>query len=482
MGVGFPGVSTSTDRELALVGIAVLTVVLAAVALFINVGSFDMTMGIVTALVLLVVSIPMFRRLADADKEPGLFWLLAVALVVKFAGSLGRYWMVTRLYGGGGDSVRYTNDGWTFAQAVRSGSIIPHIESIDAAADGTSFLIKLTGYLFVFTGKSMFAGYFFFSWLAFLGCLMFARGMKRAFPESNHRLYMYLVLFWPSLVFWPSSIGKDAFMVFCLGIVTYGACVVLAPKPQVWGIAPFALGLFGLLQVRPHVALMAVLAVTVATGFAFLGGTKAEQAVGRGRTVRLGGLVVMVLLALTASTQTTRFFTDEAGQALSTTEAFAMTQKRTQQGGSEFQPVIVSSPVTIPAATISVLFRPFPWEVNSAGMAISSLEGLAVLGLLAFSWKRLARWPVSSWRRPILLFGFVYTLMFVVAFASIGNAGILARQRSQMLPLLFMALAVPATKWWRKEDDSDTLSDPAAAFGADEEADLSDESQELLSR
>lgn len=240
-------------------------------------------------------------------------------------------------------------------------------------------------------------------------------------------------------------------MVFFLGVVAYGACIVLAPKPKAWGIAPFVVGAYGLLQIRAHVALMAVLAVTVATGFAFLGGTKAEQAVGRGRTVRFGGLIVMVLLALTASTQTTRFFSDEAGQTTSTKEALELTVKRTQQGGSEFQPIVVTSPAQIPAATVSVLFRPFPWEVRSAGAALSSIEGLAVLALFVASWKRLRRWPVSAWRRPILLFGFVYTLMFVVAFSSIGNAGILARQRSQMLPLLFMALAVPTVRWWKGE-------------------------------
>ncbi len=432
---------------------------LAGVALFINVGSYDLTIGLIVGVTLVVASLPVFRWMAAADENPQLMLILAEPLDTKQFSSLARNCRVKRLYGASGDSNKYASDGWVFAQAVRSGDFIPQIESIDRMAPGTRQITKLTGYLFTLTGQSRFAGFFFFSWLAFWGCLLFARGVKRAFPESDHKRYLYLVLFWPSLLFWPSSIGKDAAMVFCLGFVAYGAGLILASKPKLWGIAPFGAGVFGLLQVRPHVALMAVLAVTVATGFAFLGGTRAEQATGRGRAVRMGGLVVMVLLALTASTQTTRFFSDEAGQATSTTEAFELTRNRTQKGGSEFQPIVVTNPAQIPGATVSVLFRPFPWEVSGAGSAISSIEGLAVLGLFVWSWKRLVRWPVSAWRRPVLLFGFVYTLMFVVAFSSIGNAGILARQRSQMLPLLFMALTVPKTRWWREQSSDRSLPD-----------------------
>lgn len=455
-----------TDREASLGGLGLLASVLVGVGFFLNVGSYDLAIGLILAVVMMVASLPLFRHLADADDNPRLVWTLLVALVVKFVSSLLRYWMVNVLYGEVGDSNTYGHDGWIFAQAVRSGSIIPRIESIDALTDGTRQVTKLTGYLFTVTGESRFAGFFFFSWLAFWGCLLFARGVKRAFPESDHRRYLYLVLFWPSLLFWPSAIGKDAVMVFCLGLATYGACVVLAPKAKVWGVALFAGGVFGMLQVRNHVALMAVLAVVVATTFAFIGGQKAEQAGGRGRVVRLAGLVVMVLLALTATTQTTRFFSEEAGQSTSTTEALELTVERTQQGGSEFEPIVVTNPAQIPAATVSVLFRPFLWEAHSAGAVIASLEGAGIAVLFLLSWKRLLRWPVSAWRRPILIYGFTYTLMFVVAFSSIGNAGILARQRSQMLPLLFLALAVPKTRWWRgdttQEDNAEGAVTPTA--------------------
>ena len=449
----------SSDRLIVLAGTAAVAVVLAAAALALNRISYNIAVGIVVAVVIVVASVPVFRRLADADDDPRLLWSLLAALVAKLVFSVLRYWMVNRLYGGGGDSNRYADDGWLFAREVRAGDWFPAIDSIDSVVDSTRRVIKLTGYLFVITGRSLFAGFFVYSWLAFWGCLLCVRGAQRAFPEIDRRRYLYLVMFWPSLLFWPSSSGKDALMVCFLGVATYGACALLAPRARPWGLVPFAVGVIGMLLIRSHVALMAVLAVALAVTFAFIGGSRADAARGRGRAARLVGLVVVVVLASVAATQTTRFFSDEAGQTTSHSDALQLTRERTQKGGSSFEPVVVTSPLQLPVATVSVLFRPFPWEADNVGSLISAGEAALIGVLVVASWRRLRRWPGSAWRRQILIFGAVYSLMFIVAFSSIANAGILARQRSQMLPLFFLAFAVPATRWWRERpaEDADQL-------------------------
>lgn len=445
--------SYSHDTAPTFAGCVAVGVGCVAMAMFVNVGTYNDVVGSVIALLILLISAMVFRRISKADADPDLLWWLLGALLAKMVFSLARYWMVNKLYGGGGDSNRYDLDGWDFAELVRGGTLFPPAEDVSGGETGTGNIVRLTGYFYAVVGRSIFAGFFFYSWLAFWGCVLCWRGFRHAFPEGDSRRYMLLVLFWPSLLFWPSSIGKDAVMVFFLGVASYGACRLLAPKPWIWGILPFGIGVGGMMLVRSHVALMAVLAVSVATAFAFLGGTKADNARGRGRAVRFGGLVVMAVLAMAAMTQTTRFFSEEAGQATSTTEALELTVKRTQQGGSSFQPIVVTNPVQVPAATVSVLFRPFPWEARNIGSLISAAEAALIGVLFVVSWKRLRRWPGSAWRRPILIYGLLYSLMFVVAFSSIGNAGILARQRSQMLPVLFFAFAVPATKWWRTAPD-----------------------------
>lgn len=453
-----------------MAGLIAMAGLLAGMAVFINVASYNVTAAVVVALVLVVVSYPVFQRLGRADDDPGLARILVSALVAKLGFALVRYWVVARLYGGSGDSIRYDHDGWHFADAVRHGSLVPSIPSIDTVEAGTRNIIKLTGYVYSVTGRSIFGGYFFYAWLAFLGCLLFVRGARRAFPELDERRYLLLVLFWPSLLFWPSSIGKDAVMVFLLGVAFYGASLLLGPRARLVGAVPFVLAIGGMMLVRSHVALMAAAALTVALVFAFVGGDRVPRR-GRGRMVRVAALVATVAVAAVASAQTTRFFSEEAGRTTDTKDALELTKERTQEGGSEFEPIVVGNALDIPAATVSVVVRPFPWEVKSGGMALAAAEGAAVALLFALSWRRLRRWPGSAWRRPILVFAVIYVLLFVVGFSAIANAGILARQRVQMFPMLFLPLVVPVTQWWNRGDvalsvQANTLSSQAGETGS----------------
>jgi hypothetical protein len=63
--------------------------------------------------------------------------------------------------------------------------------------------------------------------------------------------------------------------------------------------------------------------------------------------------------------------------------------------------------------------------------------------LCALSVRRLARLPRELARRPYVAFAVVYTFAFIYAFSSLVNFGILARQRSQLLPALFVVLCLP---------------------------------------
>jgi hypothetical protein len=76
----------------------------------------------------------------------------------------------------------------------------------------------------------------------------------------------------------------------------------------------------------------------------------------------------------------------------------------------------------------------------------SSLENLFLAGLLVTSWRRLTSAFMSMRRRPYLLLAALYSLMWIVLFASIGNLGILARERTSLLPLLLVLVSWPAAR------------------------------------
>ena len=67
----------------------------------------------------------------------------------------------------------------------------------------------------------------------------------------------------------------------------------------------------------------------------------------------------------------------------------------------------------------------------------------ALLFVGVFSWRRLANAPKLMLTTPYVVFALLCVVTFGVAFASIGNLGILTRQRSLILPLVLLFWSLP---------------------------------------
>jgi hypothetical protein len=83
-------------------------------------------------------------------------------------------------------------------------------------------------FVYLVTGTSRWAGSIVFAWLAFGGRLLMWRALRRAVPEADDKRYLLLLLFFPSLLYWPASIGKEALMMLALGVVSYAAAQLLS--------------------------------------------------------------------------------------------------------------------------------------------------------------------------------------------------------------------------------------------------------------
>src|SRR4029453_11431020 len=76
-----------------------------------------------------------------------------------------------------------------------------------------------------------------------------------------------LLFFMPSMLYWPSSIGKEAWMLFTLGLAAFGTARVRTARP--WGgIALAGVALWLAAIVGAHVSGMVVLGLVVAYLFA----------------------------------------------------------------------------------------------------------------------------------------------------------------------------------------------------------------------
>jgi hypothetical protein len=194
----------------------------------------------------------MAAGLARLDDDPKLLMIIVAAFLAKMVGATLRYFVLKDVYGSQGDAERYYLAGLDLAEQFRAGS------AVLGEISGTRFLEILSGVSFLGLPKSQLAGFFFFSWLAFLGLVLFTRAIRVALPDGNHRRYELLVFFLPTILFWPSSIGKEAWMVLMLGLASYGVAKVLTHRNM--GLIPLALGVWGATVVRPHIGLIIVAA------------------------------------------------------------------------------------------------------------------------------------------------------------------------------------------------------------------------------
>ncbi|HEY8202086.1 MAG TPA: hypothetical protein VII47_12130, partial [Actinomycetota bacterium] len=204
----------------------------------------------------MAVSLPALARQARREHSEALFWLLVAALVLKLLCSMLRYFVAFGVYHGLADAAGYNQDGIRISEAFRHGQFDIGLSSLTS----TNFIRLLTGVVYTLIGPNIFGGFLVFSWIGFWGLFLFYRAFTIGVPEGRVRSYARLVFFLPSMLFWPSSIGKEAWMMFALGIVAFGAANILSGA-TVRGVAITGLGLWLAAVVRPHIAGLMALAL-----------------------------------------------------------------------------------------------------------------------------------------------------------------------------------------------------------------------------
>lgn len=423
------------EPAIATVGLVVVGSFVAILLTAVRTTTYNVWAVLVIGPILVAVTVPILAREARRQGDRALFNLLVLALLVKLVGGLVRYYVDFHVYGGATDALGYHEAGTRWAAEILAGNPSAQGQSLI----GTNFVELVTGVVYVVTRPTLLGGYLVFSWLGFLGLFFFYRAFVLAIPQGRSRLYAMFLFFLPSLMFWPSAIGKEAWMVFSLGMASLGGAHLLSGRS--WrGLGLLTLGLLLAAPVRPHVA--AILAASVAV--AACATAVWRHAGGGSLTRRVTTLVGMAVITLALVGLTERFLQD-AGVSTTGGVAAALNEvgARSAQGGSQFAPIVADSPLRFPAAAVTVLFRPFPFEADNAQALVNALEGAALLLLCVAR----AGWVLAAVRamrtRPYVLFALTFVVLFIVAFSSTANFGILVRERVQVLPLFLVFLSSP---------------------------------------
>lgn len=421
-------------RRAWLIGVTVVCVYLFGFIGILARTTYDTWAAFMFAPLFFVVGAAILRRLLNiVEPDRWIHRVVVAGLGAKLLGGFARFY-TNELFLGHADAKQYYQSGSALAAEFRSfvfGG--PAFQTLVPDFTGTRFIRLLVGVVYTVTGSTHLGGYIVFSFMSFWGLYLFYRAYCIAMPGGLRRRYAVLVFFMPSVVFWPSSIGKEAWMTTMLGIACYGLARLLTH--QRGGYLAILVSFAGMGVVRPHVA--AIVGVGVAVAF----GLRRNDGGGGGAAKKILGILLLAIVAGVLINQLQSYFGLDSG--LDATAVFDETNRRTSQGGSEFQGAQPQSPAELPWAIVTVLFRPFLFEARGVAGIVTALEGMVLLGLFVWNAPRLARLPAMMIARPYVAFALVYTLVFAFAFSAISNFGILARQRTQLFPIAVVVLTVP---------------------------------------
>lgn len=391
--------------------------------------------------------------------EPWLPRLLLLGVAAKLVASWFRYVTLTQSYGGVGDATKYDEMGRAFVASWVHGAKAPELTNLRQ----TNFIRWFTGVVYFLFGQNLLAGFLLFGLVAVVGSYFWYRAFTTSVPMADGRLFLLFMMFAPSVVFWPSSLGKEALMQLGVGAMAWATALLLT------GHFSRALPLMGgggwlLWVVRPH--LLALVAVAGAVPY-FVGRVRSGQRAGfLGRPVGMVVIGLMVVLTITSGAK----YLGIQDLSVDSIEAELDAQTAsTSQGGSSFSHGENSlNPVHLPWGLVTVLFRPFPWETLSGFQLLAGLESMAVIALIVHRFGSLRTAFQQARRHPFLLYCMVALILYGMTFSSFANFGLLNRQRSLVLPALYALIAVMPTAAPRRDDDADTLRGGRAGWAPDQ--------------
>lgn len=344
---------------------------------------------------------------------------------------------------GGADAPIYQLHGERIAISLRQ---LDFSVQTGRAVPGTGTVRYLAGVVNVFTASNYVATFLVFAVLALVGQYAFLLGVRTALSTRQFRIFAVLLMFSPTLVFWPSSIGKESPILFGAGLVVFGASRLYDKN---WsGILPVLIGISVIGMVRPHVAIVFLAGVLI--------GLFARRAHSKGRAAtHLVVLVVVIIGSMWAANESAVLFGLESLDGFNdVSAALDFAEERTSQDASQFVAARVEGPADYPRAVVTVLFRPFPWEAGGLGALLSALESVVLLLLVLRALPSGIAHLDGILQRGQMLFAVTFSSIFIFLFSAIGNFGILVRQRAQAIPFVLLLIAFGLAAEHRREPET----------------------------
>ena len=387
------------------------------------------------------------------------------ALYVRFFGAVA-LGLIYQFYYGGGDTFNYWQFGselvWQafienpllgikliFGKNVFTPENYNYAQYIFNFPDSPGYMvIRFASFFDLFTIHTYSATALFFALLSFSGSWALYYTFYKIYP-TMHRPLAWVILFFPSVVFWGSGIMKDTLTFAGVGWATYSFAEIFH-----WGkkrpllFLQLFVSCWLVYSVKLYILMTFFVAASVwvyGIYIAKLNSPVAKAVVSPFLLLLIVGVGFFTLNELAKSDS--RYALDQLAETARIT-AYDIRYHTGRYAGSGYslgdldgtwQSMIVLAPAAINVS----LFRPYLWEVNNPLMLLAAIESLTVLVFTLFILLKARTNAILVIRRPEIMYCLAFALFFAFAVGiSTYNFGTLMRYKIPLLPYYSVFLVV----------------------------------------
>ena len=337
-------------------------------------------------------------------------------------------------------------------------------DNIMWTAESNYFSARIAAIIELFTFQAYLPTALIYSLISFWGIWKCFKFFNKLFPGQD-KIIAISFLYFPTVVFWGSGLGKDSVSLGAICGLTVCAYQIFIYKTKlIKNAIGMALCLFVLFIIKAYIALAFMMPLALSITFIYIGGVKNI----------LGKIVVVPLLigillgsAILLNGYIQNNFLQFSVESINSRIIVANTVL--QEAGSAYDLGIKPEDINglgdmlpfFPKAVVATWYRPWLWEAKNPAMLLSALESVFLLFLTLIILIRgyFLKIFYIFLRNPVLFSLFVYAFIFSGLIGlSTGNFGTLVRYKIPMLPFLVMVLLLTNSILKSKSDTKITIN------------------------
>ncbi len=290
---------------------------------------------------------------------------------------------------------------------------------------GSKFIFFLTSIFSQSLSFNFFNTFFIFSLFGYLGILFFATALFyiESFKKGKYNyLLVLIIVFFPSLHFWSSAIGKDSLMFLAVGLIIWSGIKLNLRK--VWFFFSSVL----ITLIRPHVGVLLFLS--------FYSNTLFKNSIKINKYLKLLIFLAPLLFITVLPIVIINYFNL---QSLSFSGIIDYLEIRTEftQTGSLALDITSINPIIRP---FIFLYGPVFLKGSSLFYLLIFIENVFLITLTIITVKNILNNNYSFKNIPNFLFFTFPILTLLLLSFSVGNVGIALRQKWMIIPFLYTYL------------------------------------------